>query len=96
MCLFIHDIRGSHLALIKCILRYVKGTLEASLHIGIGVVESLTVYFDTDWAGYLDSWRSTYGFYIFLGENLVSWFTKRQTMCEHKVDMYHCGSMCDE
>ena len=50
-CLFMHDPREPHLALIKRILRYVKGTLDAGLHLGIGSVSSITAYSDADWAG---------------------------------------------
>ena len=46
-----HDPREPHLALVKRILRYVKGTLSSGLHIGTGRVDSLTAYSDTDWAG---------------------------------------------
>jgi hypothetical protein len=41
VCLFMHDPREPHLALIKHILRYVKGTLSAGLHIGTGPVDKL-------------------------------------------------------
>ena len=34
VCLFMHDPREPHLALIKRILRYVKGTLSSGLHLG--------------------------------------------------------------
>jgi hypothetical protein len=36
-----HDPRESHLAFLKCILRYVKGTLSYGLRIGTGPVDSL-------------------------------------------------------
>ena len=36
VCLFMHDPREPHMALVKHILRYVKGTLSSSLHIGDG------------------------------------------------------------
>ena len=55
VCLFMHDPQEPHLALVKCILRYVKGTLSSSLQIGIGPVDSLTAYSDADWAGCPDS-----------------------------------------
>jgi hypothetical protein len=55
VCLFMHDPREPHLALVKRILRYVKGTLSSSLHIGTGPVDSLTSYSDTDWDGCPDS-----------------------------------------
>jgi hypothetical protein len=74
-----HDPREPHIALIKRILHYVKGTLDAGLHLGTGAVSSITAYSDADWIGCLDSQRSTSCFCIFLGDNLVSWSSKRQT-----------------
>jgi hypothetical protein len=47
-CLFMHDPREPHLALIKHILRYMKGTLSAGLHIGTGFVDKLIAYSDAD------------------------------------------------
>ena len=41
VCLFMHDPCEPHLAMIKRILRYVKGILSAGLHIGAGLVDSL-------------------------------------------------------
>jgi len=79
VCLFMHDPREPHLALIKRILRYVKGSLSAGLHLGSGVVDKLTAYSDADWAGCPDTRRSTSGFCVYLGDNLVSWSSKRQT-----------------
>ncbi|XP_034604891.1 uncharacterized mitochondrial protein AtMg00810-like [Setaria viridis] len=80
VCLFMHDPRKPHLTLIKRILRYLKGTLSSELHIGTSPVQSLTAYSDTDWACCLDSRRSTFGFCVYLSDNLVSWSSKRQTM----------------
>jgi hypothetical protein len=74
-----HDPREPHLALVKRILRYVKGTLSSGLHVGTGPVDSPTAYSDADWAGCPDSRRSTSGFCIYLGDNLISWSSKRQT-----------------
>jgi hypothetical protein len=79
VCLFMHDPREPHLAVLKRILRYVKGTLSFSLHLGVDPVQSLTAYSDADWAGCPDSRRSTSGFCVYLGDNLISWSSKRQT-----------------
>jgi hypothetical protein len=57
--------------MLKRVLRYVKGTLSTGLHIGAGSITSLTAYSDVDWVGCPDSRRSTSGYCIFLGDNLV-------------------------
>jgi hypothetical protein len=41
VCLFMHDPREPHLAMLKRVLRYVKGTLSTGLHIGAGNITSL-------------------------------------------------------
>ena len=69
-----------HLALIKRILSFVKGSLSAGLHISTRPVDKLIAYSDVDLAGCLDSRHSASGFYVFLGDNLVSWSSKQQTM----------------
>jgi hypothetical protein len=38
----------------------------------------LTAYSDADWAGYPDDRRSTSGFCIYLGSNLISWSSRKQ------------------
>jgi hypothetical protein len=77
--LFMHDRREPHLAQIKWILRYMKGTLSLELHIDTGSVDSLTTYSDVDWGGCPDYSRSTSRYCVYLGDNLVSWSSRRQT-----------------
>jgi hypothetical protein len=77
-CLFMHDTRTPHLAHVKRILRYLKGTLDHGLQINSSSPTSLTVYSDADWAGCPDTQRSTSSYCVYLGDNVVSWSSKRQ------------------
>jgi len=77
VCLFMHDPREPHLAALKHILRYLRGTLHMGL-LQPSRSSDLTVYSDADWAGCPDTRRSTSGYAVFLGDNLVSWSSKRQ------------------
>jgi hypothetical protein len=76
-CLHMHDPRTPHLMLLKRILRYVRGTATLGLHIRASSELSVIAYSDADWAGCPNTRRSTSGFYVFLGESLVSWSSKR-------------------
>jgi hypothetical protein len=49
--LFMHDPREPHLALVKRILRYLKGTIDHGLQLHRSMVTSLVAYFDVDWVG---------------------------------------------
>jgi hypothetical protein len=73
-----HDPRASHLALLKRVLRYVRGTTSLGLHLRASSSTTITAYTDADWAGCPDTRRSTSGYCVFLGASLVSWSSKRQ------------------
>ena len=72
VCLHMHDPRGSHLAALKHLLRYVRGTVDLGLVLHRSSFAELVVYTDADWAGCPDTRRSTSGYAVFLGGNLVS------------------------
>jgi hypothetical protein len=65
--------------MLKRILRYIKGTLRMGIQLRAARSPTITVYSDADWAGCLDTRRSTSGFCVFLGDSLISWSSKRQT-----------------
>ncbi|XP_014661102.1 uncharacterized protein LOC106804455 [Setaria italica] len=77
VCLFMHDPRKPHLAALKQILRYIHDTLVLGLLLRPSSSAKLTVYSDIDWAGCSETRKSTSGFAVFLGDNLVSWSSKR-------------------
>ncbi|XP_042946079.1 uncharacterized mitochondrial protein AtMg00810-like [Carya illinoinensis] len=61
------------------ILRYVKDNLHFGLTFHSFVAfGALVAYSNADCAGYLDTLRSTSGYSIYLGDNLVSWSAKKQ------------------
>ena len=78
VCLRMHDPRESHLSALKRLLRYVRGTVDLGLVLHRSSSAELVVYTDADWAGWPDTRRSTSGYAVFLGGNLVSWSSKRQ------------------
>jgi hypothetical protein len=50
VCLHMHDLRASHLALLKRVLRYVRGTTSFGLHLRASSSTAITTYTDADWA----------------------------------------------
>ncbi|GJT80555.1 ribonuclease H-like domain-containing protein [Tanacetum coccineum] len=65
-------------AALKRILRYVQGTLHYGLHLYKSPSSALVSYTDADWGGCPDTRRSTSGYCVYLGDNLISWSSKRQ------------------
>jgi hypothetical protein len=80
VCLHMHAPTVAHCALLKRVLRYLKGTTSLGLQLLASPTPSITAYTDADWAGCPDTRRSTSGFAIFLGDSLVSWSSKRKAM----------------
>jgi histone deacetylase 1/2 len=72
VCQFLHSPSTIHLAAVKRILRYVKGSLDLSLKIRKSSSMLVSAFADADWAGCPDDCRSTGGFAVFVGPNLVS------------------------
>jgi hypothetical protein len=79
-CLHMHDPCEPHLTATKCILWYLQGTLSHGMLLHHTSTLNLIVYTDAEWAGSPDTHRSTSGYVVFLGDNLVSWSSKRQNV----------------
>jgi hypothetical protein len=73
LCLRMHDPREPHLTALKRLLRDLRGTMGYGLllHRRSSSTE-MVVYTDADWVGCPDTRRSTSGYAVFLGGNLVS------------------------
>jgi hypothetical protein len=58
ICLHMHDHREPHLAAMKRVLRYLRGSLDFGLHLRRSASSSeLTVYTGVDWTGCPDTRR---------------------------------------
>jgi Reverse transcriptase (RNA-dependent DNA polymerase) len=75
---FMHKPTIQHWAAVKRILRYLKGSINHGLTIRSSTDLSLHGFSDSDWARCPDDRKSTTGFLIFLGCNLISWSSKKQ------------------
>lgn len=85
-----------HLTAVKRILRYIKGTLNLKLTYAKDS-EPILGYADANWAGDLDSRRSTTGNVFVLANAAVSWLSKSQTVVATStaeaeyISLYHCS-----
>ena len=72
-----------HWSVVKRILRYIKGTIGIGLTISKATMNVLNAFSDVDWAGSVDDRRSTGGFAIYYGTNLISWSARKQPTVSH-------------
>jgi hypothetical protein len=75
---FMHNPLLAHWQSTKRLMRYLKQTVDFGLKIQKSNSNSLQAFSDVDWAGCRDDRRSTGGYCIFLGKNLISWSCKKQ------------------
>ncbi|GKV11406.1 hypothetical protein SLEP1_g22667 [Rubroshorea leprosula] len=75
--------RATHYAAVIRIIRYVKGTLFHGLHFFANSSPMLRIYSDADWVGDPFDRRSTTDYCLFLGNSLISWQSKKQTIPSH-------------
>ncbi|XP_031270987.1 uncharacterized protein LOC116129379 [Pistacia vera] len=68
----------AHWTACKHVLQYVKGTLHHGLIFKRNSHFRLEAYADTNWASDINDRRSTSGYAIFLGDNLVQCSSKKQ------------------
>ncbi|XP_071726963.1 secreted RxLR effector protein 161-like [Rutidosis leptorrhynchoides] len=78
LCLYMHDPRELHFVALKRVLRYLCGSIDNGLKFFASSTTKLTAYSDADWGGCPATSRSISGYCVFLGDNLLSWSSKRQ------------------
>lgn len=78
VCQYLHSPRDSHWSAVKRILRYVRFTASYGLHLQPAPSGVISAFSDADWAGNPDDRRSTGGYDVFLGPNLIAWNARKQ------------------
>jgi hypothetical protein len=92
ICLFMHHPMEEHMQALRRVLRYIQGTRHHGLHLYPSSTTSLISYTDADWGGCPDTRRSTSGYCVFFGDNLISWSSKRQpTLSRSSVEAEYRG-----
>ncbi|XP_019439970.1 PREDICTED: uncharacterized protein LOC109345432 [Lupinus angustifolius] len=81
VCQFMGNPLEQHWVAVKRILRYLQGTLNLGIHLKPAVFDSslpitLTALCDADWATDLDDRKSISEVCLFVGPNLVTWWSK--------------------
>ena len=79
VCQKMHSPMVSDFNFLKRILRYVKGTTTMGISIIKDTDFKLRAYSDSDWGGCSTTKRSTGGYCTFLGSNLISWSSQKQS-----------------
>ena len=74
-----HSLLQPHWKAVKRILKYLKETTDHGLHLTRSSHLKLTGCSDADWASDPDDRRSTSGVCVYLGNNLVTWLSKKQS-----------------
>ena len=70
--------KESHMIALKRIIKYVKTTIEFGVWYSKDTSDVLAGYSDADWAENADDRKSTSGGCFYMGNNLVSWMSKKQ------------------
>jgi hypothetical protein len=77
---FMHSPRESHMEAVYRILRYLKSSPGKGLLFSRHGHLKIEAYTDADWAGSIMDRRSTSGYCTFVGGNLVTWRSKKQSV----------------
>ncbi|KAK2986043.1 hypothetical protein RJ640_000293 [Escallonia rubra] len=77
-CQYMHSPSEEHWVAVKRILRYLKHTSSHGLFLHKSRNWDLHAFTDADWAGCAEDRKSTGGFAIYMGGNLISWSSRKQ------------------
>ena len=89
--------KESHMTAVKQIICYINGTFDYGIWYSRDSNECLDGYSDANWAGCIDDRKSTFGGCFYLGNNLVSWMSKKQnsiSLSTAKAEYIAAASCC--
>ena len=94
---FLSNPTQEHWYTVKRIFLYIKGTLNYSLQFVSSKANNITLYgyADTDWAGDFDTRKSTPGYVFCVGQSIISWCSKRQSVVDLSTAEAECISLCN-
>ena len=91
--------KESHMISLKRIIKYIKTTADFGVWYRKDTNDVLAGYSDVDWAGNADDRKSTSRGCFYVGNNLVSWMSKKQnsiSLSIVEVDYIAAGSCCTQ
>ena len=91
--------KQSHVKVVKRIIRYVDGTHDHGIKYTFDTNVEIAGYTDSDWAGDANDRKSTSGGCFFVGNNLVSWHSKKQnctSLSTAQAEYVAAGSCCTQ
>ncbi|KAA3478313.1 Retrovirus-related Pol polyprotein from transposon TNT 1-94 [Gossypium australe] len=78
VCQSTHNPTTVHIVALKCILRYLCGTIEFGIIFRLSDRLSLVGYADANWGLDFDDRCSTSGYYVYFGQTPMAWCSKKQ------------------
>ena len=66
-----------HWITLKCVLCYLKGTIDYEIQYKKGESDDCVGFSDTDWAGDTDDWKSTSGYMFKMSGGAIAWRSKK-------------------
>ena len=74
---FMHRPTLDHMAILKSLLRYLKGILFLGVHFNCNSSLNLQVYVDLNWAENPNDRTLIFGYLVYLSVNPISWSSKK-------------------